>query len=215
MRFKFTQREIEKAVENLVIIIDTREQDCNKYKYSWDREKVKYYSQDEFKMFNKDKKIPKKDLHECKLPAGDYSAMLPKNTLHGIDRALWFDKVTVIEKKKSIDELAGNIKVTNGEYLRLLNEFARLKANGTRHRILIEDGLYFKHIYEGGSMYNKWNINSLRGAIDRCISMWHTELIPIPKEYMSDRIYSILKNDVRTYLLENFCIENLNKLIEE
>ena len=32
---------------------------------------------------NKECKIPKKDLFEANLPAGDYSAMIPKGTLEG------------------------------------------------------------------------------------------------------------------------------------
>ncbi len=216
MRYRFTEREIEKALDNLVIIIDSREQKASSYKSEWDRMKVKYYSKDEFTKYNKVDKIAKKDLFEANLPAGDYSAMLPKGVLKGIDRALWFDKYTIVEKKGSIDELAGNIKVTNGEKKRLDNEFARLKANNTKHRIFIEDALFFKHCYELTGQHNHgWKDgNSLMGAIDRAVSEWETEIIPVPKEYMARRIYATLRNDVRVCLRENFNIKDVYKFVE-
>lgn len=216
MRYRFTEREIENALNKMIIIIDSREQKASSYKSEWDRNQVRYYSTEEYKKYNKECKIPKKDLFEANLPAGDYSAMIPKGTLEGINRALWFDKYTIVEKKGSINELAGNIKVTNGEKKRLDNEFARLKANGTKHRILIEDALYFKHMYEGtGDHKHGWKSSvSLLGAIDRSLSEWGTELIPVPKEYMAKRIYAILRNDVRTCLREHFEIKDINKFVE-
>lgn len=214
MRYRFTQREIEQALDKLVIIVDTREQDYKKYISSWDREQVKFYSIEEYEKFNKKNKVAKKDLFESKLPAGDYSAMLPPNSLKGIERALWFDKATIIEKKGSLSELTGNVSVTSGEYRRLCNEFSRLKANGTKHRILMEDHLYFKHLYEGtGEKFHRYKSqDSLAGVIDKALSKWGTELIPIAAEYMPRKIYSILRNDVRTYLEEYFDIEDMDKL---
>lgn len=215
MRYRFTEREIEKALDNMVIIVDTREQDYKKYKSSWDREQVKYYTKEDYLRFNKKDKVAKKDLYEAKLPAGDYSAMLPPNSLKGIERALWFDKATIVEKKGSINEITGNVSVTSGEYLRLCNEFARLKANKTKHRILMEDSLYFNHLYEGtGEQFHRYKSqDSLAGAIDRSLSEWGTELIPIAAEYMPRKIYSILRNDVRVYLREYFLIEDMEKMV--
>lgn len=215
MRLRFTEREIEKALDKLVIIIDSREQQSEKYKHEWNRNEVKFYSKEEYEKFNKIDKVAKKDLFEAALPAGDYSCMIPRGAL--LDRAIWFDKVTVIEKKGSINEIAGNIKVTNGEYKRLCNEFARLKANGTRHRIFMEDHLYFKHLYEGtGDQRHGWkNQDSLAGAIDRALSEWGTELIPVPSEYMPRRIYSTLRNDARTYLREYFLFDKIDQVMEE
>ena len=210
--FKFTTREIEQAMKKLIVVVDSREQKAEGYKSEWKRDNVRSYSKEDFDYYNLVKKTPKKDLIEPVLPAGDYSAMLPPNTFKGIERALWFDKVTVVEKKANINEIAGNISKT--DRIRMRNEFARLKANGTRHRIFIQDTLYFKHIYEGSSdqKHNWATQNSLKGAIDRELSVWETELIPVPAEYMAREIYSKLKNDVRTYLEEHFCIENMDKL---
>lgn len=206
MIYKFTRREIEEALKSLYIIIDTREQKSEGYLSQWDREQVKTYSMRDFERYTKSKKIAKKDLIEPVLSAGDYSAMLPKSALKGIDRALWFDKHTIIEKKGSIDELAGNIG--KKDITRLRNEFTRLKANNTKHRIFIEDGLYFKHLYEGtGNQRHGWKSQeSLSCAISRELSVWGTELIPVPREYMAQEIYKKLKYDVRQILMENFNI---------
>lgn len=206
MMYKFTQREIETALKNLYIVVDTREQKSEGYLSEWDRTNVKTYSMRDFEKYTKEKKIAKKDLIEPVLSAGDYSAMLPKGVLKGIDRALWFDKHTIIEKKGSIDELAHNI--SKKDIIRLRNEFARLKANGTRHRIFIEDNLYFKHLYEGtGGQRHGWKSQeSLSCAISRELSVWGTELIPVPREYMAQEIYKKLKYDVRQILIDNFSI---------
>lgn len=206
MRYRFTKREIEEGLKKLVIIIDSREQKAEGYKAEWDREQIKVYSKEDFDYWNLKKKKAKKDLYEPCLPAGDYSAMLPAGALRGIERAIWFDKKTVIEKKSDIDELAGNIG--KKDLTRLRNEFARLKANGTRHRIFIEDGLYFKHLYEGtGNQKHGWSSQeSLGCAISRELSVWGTELIPIPKEYMAREIYRKLKYDVKYILEEEFGI---------
>lgn len=216
MRFRLTQREIDKALDNLVIIMDSREKGTSPalYKSQWDREQVEYYCKEDFEKYNKVDKIAKKDLFESNLSAGDYSCFIKKGAIPGIDRALWFDKVTIVEKKGSINELAGNLKVTNGEYIRLCNEFSKLKANGTRHRILMEDHLFFKHLYEGtGDQRHRWKSqDSLAGAIDRALSEWGTELIPVPKEYMARKIYSILRNDARTFLKEYFELDSIDKL---
>ena len=206
MRYRFTKREIEEALKKLVIIIDSREQRSEGYKAEWDREQIKTYSREDFLFLNVEKKKAKKDLYEPSLPAGDYSAMLPAGALRGIERAIWFDKKTIIEKKADIDELAHNIG--KKDLVRLRNEFARLKANGTRHRIFIEDGLYFKHLYEGtGNQKHGWSSQeSLGCAISRELSVWGTELIPIPQEYMSREIYRKLKYDVKYILEEEFGI---------
>ena len=206
MIYKFTTREIDEALKSLFIVVDTREQKSDGYLSQWDRDNVKTYSMRDFEKYTKEKKIAKKDLIEPVLSAGDYSAMLPKGTLKGIERALWFDKHTIIEKKASINELAHNIG--KSDIIRLRNEFARLKANGTRHRIFIEDGLYFKHLYEGtGNQKHGWKSQeSLSCAISRELSNWGTELIPVPREYMAQEIYKKLKYDVRQILIDNFSI---------
>lgn len=215
MRYRFTQREIDKALDSLVIILDSREQDGEGYKKEWERDKIKTYSKEDYDFLYSSKKKAKKDLYEAVLPAGDYSAMLPAGTLRGIDRALWFDMKTVVEKKGSINELAGNIG--KKDLTRLRNEFARLKANGTRHRIFIEDTLYFKHLYEGsGNQKHGWSSQeSLSCAISRELSNWETELIPIPKEYMAREIYKKLKYDVRDILMKELNITELEEIEDE
>lgn len=69
-------------------------------------------------------KIP----HTCrKLDVGDYSAMLGEYTIE--------DKVA-IEKKNSIDEIAGNFTV---DRQRFEDEFIRAKAKGTKVYLVVEN----------------------------------------------------------------------------
>ena len=101
-------------MKNLVILIDTREK-TNKHIIDWfDKKKVKYALK--------------------KLDTADYSAMLPKGSIKGIDRDLYFTNSICIERKANIDELCGNLK--EGA-VRLKNEMLQLNKNGTRFFIFI------------------------------------------------------------------------------
>ena len=90
IRYKYTDKEMKKVLDNLVVIVDSREQN----------------NQHILDFFNK-KNIPYKVV---KNDFGDYTAMIPKNTITGFTSDLYFDRDIAIERKNSIDEIAGNLK---------------------------------------------------------------------------------------------------------
>lgn len=73
-----------------MVVVDSREQDNKHILDFFDSKKIPY------------KKI-KNDF-------GDYTAMIPKNTITGFTSDIYFDRDIAIERKNSIDEIAGNLK---------------------------------------------------------------------------------------------------------
>lgn len=91
--YYFTQGEKKELIKSLVYIIDTREKE-NKHI-------IEYFDT---------KKLP----HKVRaLPAGDYSVMLPQNEELGIMRDIYLNSSAelgiMIERKNSLEELAGNL----------------------------------------------------------------------------------------------------------
>jgi ERCC4-type nuclease len=89
LKYQYTDKELKELLDSVVILIDTRE---NQWKHIDD-----YFIR---------KKIPYKGQ---KLDFGDYSAMLPACPELGIQRDMYFTNDIVIERKASLDELAGNL----------------------------------------------------------------------------------------------------------
>ena len=102
-----TDKEINELLKQLTIVCDTREQVNGHITGYLDS-----------------KKIPHKPR---KLDTGDYSAMIGEQTL---------EHEVVIEKKNSIDEIAGNFTV---DRQRFEDEFTRAKAEGLKVFLVIEN----------------------------------------------------------------------------
>lgn len=187
MRYSFTETEVKKALKELVVIVDTREK-ANDHVLAWFKAKKKPY------------KVKKLD-------QGDYSCMIPKGALKGIERDLYFDKLIVVERKASIDELASNF--SSKDYTRISKEFAMLKANNTKVRLFIEDKLYHKHLREG-QYRSKYEPKTLHARLKGFEAEYNTTIEAIPCEYMGSEIYNTLYYEARNYLLRNFNFEEKN-----
>lgn len=109
---KYTDKEISDKLKNLTIICDSREQVNGHVTGYFDKHKVAHISR--------------------KLDTGDYSAEIDGLTL---------ENDVVIEKKNSLDEIAGNFTVGR---IRFEDEFIRAKANGIKVFLLIENASYSK-----------------------------------------------------------------------
>ncbi len=90
MRYnRYTESEIKKLLESMVVLTDTREK--------MNHQILKYFDTKGIK-------------HEpMKLEHGDYTAMIPKNEELGIYRDIYFNDVIAIERKGSLEELSGNL----------------------------------------------------------------------------------------------------------
>lgn len=107
MKRHYTEQEIKSLLKQLTIICDSREQVNGHVTGYFDKNKVAHTTR--------------------KLDTGDYSAMIGETTL---------EHDVVIEKKNSIDEIAGNF---TADRARFEAEFLRAKADGVKVFLLIEN----------------------------------------------------------------------------
>lgn len=106
----WTETELTAKLKNLQIIADSREQVNNHLTDYWDKKKVPYFTR--------------------KLDIGDYSAQLGEMTL---------EKDVVIERKRNLDEICGNLTADRDRFER---EFLRAKALGTKVFLIIENATW-------------------------------------------------------------------------
>lgn len=166
---RFNDREIKTLMNNLVILMDTREK--------------KNHIED----WLKKKKIKTKSR---KVDYGDYSCYIEHNkeTDGIIFKDLYFDRDIAIERKKDLDELAGNLK--DGAS-RLKSELAHLNKYGIRYYVFVEDTLFDKHIREG-KYRSKYEPKTFYARLKGLESQYNTVIRPVGKEYIASEIYHTL-----------------------
>lgn len=103
MIYKFSDREIKILLNNLTIIVDKREQQNDHIINYFKKHKRKYIKQS--------------------LKEGDYSALIPYNLETapilesvGLQRDMYLTNEVLIERKGSLDEIAGNLCNRNAKY---------------------------------------------------------------------------------------------------
>lgn len=106
----WTETELTAKLKDLQIIADSREQVNNHLTDYWDKKKVPYFTR--------------------KLDIGDYSAQLGEMTL---------EKDVVIERKRNLDEICGNLTADRDRFER---EFLRAKALGTKVFLIVENATW-------------------------------------------------------------------------
>ena len=173
MRYKLSDKTINNLLNKLVVTIDTREK-ANKHIIDFfETMKIAYKVE--------------------KLPFGDYSCKLPKGSLEGQLRDIYFFDDIVIERKANIDEIAGNLK---DDAARLKKELAHLNKYNTRFYIFIEDSLYHKHI-RNGKYRSQYEPKTLYNRIKKGIEAeYNTIFVPIEAKYMGSEIYNTLASYV-------------------
>lgn len=131
VQYRFKDIEIQKLLkENFMILYDTREQQ----------------NQHILDYFNKKKIQVKKQ----KIDEGDYTAIITKREDMGINRDIYFN--IAVERKNSVDELAGNLGEKRDDYrddIRLERELKRARQKGTMVYLLIEDKDGMENIQKG------------------------------------------------------------------
>lgn len=167
MRYKFTDKEIDRISKSIVILIDTREQNNSHIKQFLDNKQIKY-------------KVKKLDF-------GDYSCMLPMGSFEGQERDIYFDRDIVIERKNSIDEIAGNFK---DDGTRLKTELAHLNKYGIKYYFFVEDPNYDINIRQG-NYRSQYDPKALYNRIKKSIEIrYNTFVRPISKEVIGSEIYN-------------------------
>jgi len=116
--FRFSETELKKLIKkNLMVIIDTREQENKHITDYFDKENIMYIHQ--------------------KMESGDYSFFLPAIPQLEISTNRYFDKKIIIERKANLEELSNNLTHKREQFL---NEFDR--AKDCDKYLLIEKGSF-------------------------------------------------------------------------
>lgn len=157
---------MKKILDNIVILIDTREQTNQHIVEFFDKKKIPY-------------KIMKLDF-------GDYSCMIPKGTIDQFTSDIYFDKDCAIERKADIDELAGNLKE---DAARLKKELAHMNMYKIRYLFFVEDPNFEENLRQGNyrSQYDAFTLmQRLYKGIE---AEYNTVIVPVDKKVIASKIY--------------------------
>ena len=181
MRNKYTEAEIKVLLKNLCVIVDTREQVWSNIEEYFKSKKIVYRRE--------------------KLSQGDYSICIVSNEETkplGINRDLYFDNEIVIERKASIDEVAGNMK--EPDRTRLKKEFSYLKSRGVKVHFYLQDENYDMNLRKG-TYRSEYNPKALFGSIKTFESEFGFTVRPVHKDVIGSEIYYTLYYHVKNSLL--------------
>ncbi len=170
IRYKFTDKEMKKILDSMVVIVDSREQ-SNKHIIDF---------------FNK-KGIPYKVV---KNDFGDYTAMLPAGTLTGFTHDIYFDRDIAIERKADIDEIANNLKE---DAARLKKELAHMNMYDIKYFFFVEDKEFHENLRNGiyRSQYDPFTLmQRIKKGIE---AEYNTVIVPVDKKCMGSEIYYTLQ----------------------
>lgn len=157
----------------MVVVVDTREQN----------------NQHIIDFFNR-KGIPYRTV---KNDFGDYTAMIPAGTIDKFTSDIYFDRDIVIERKNSIDEIAGNLK---DDAARLKKELAHMNMHNIKYFFFVED-LNFEENLRSGNYRSQYDPFTLMQRIYKGIEAeYNTVIVPIDKKCIASRIYYTLQAHV-------------------
>lgn len=172
--YKFTDTEIKKLLkENLVILVDTREQKNQHILNYFDSKKLNY-------------KVKKVD-------EGDYTAIIKARADMGIYRDLYFP--VCVERKNSINELVGSIK----DATRFEHEFTKAKLKGTKVFLVVEETNGLENI-RAGKYRSLYEPAAFIGKLTSLEDKFINGTIFCSKEDSGFNIYRKLYYSVRNFL---------------
>lgn len=106
MKYYYTDKQLKELVSHIVILYDTKEKKNQHIIDYFDKKGIKHKSKS--------------------LKTGDYSFMIEACPELGFIRDTYFTDVLCIERKNSIDELAGNIKEKDERFFKELNRMINI-----------------------------------------------------------------------------------------
>ena len=170
MKIRYTDKEVRAILKQMGVLADTREQ-------VWDHVKDALEAAG----------CP---VERGKLDQGDYTAFVPMSAFPGFQDVLGLyslqDEV-VIERKASLDEIAGNFTTGRDRFER---EFIRAKARGVKVYLLIENASWadiFSHNY-----HSQLNPKSLEGSLRSWQAKYNVSIEFCRPEETARTIYNIL-----------------------
>ena len=163
-----TDKQISEVIQNMVILHDTREQK----------------NQHILDFFDENTIIHEKE----KLRTADYSFYLPAYPDLGIDRKI------LVERKGSLNEIAGNFTKDRGRFIR---EFERVNEEEHIHMV-IENATWKKIL--NGSYRGEFNPNSFMASLLTVNMRYGCPIWFTTPDESPIIIYSILKYELREFL---------------
>ena len=174
--YRFSDKEIDTLLKNLVIIMDSREK--NSFHI------IDYFNQKGIKM-----KIQKLDV-------GDYSFFIESNeeTIPlGVTRDLYFD--SYVERKNSVDELCSNL--SKDKQQAFINELIR--SQGNKFVLFVEDENFDENIAQG-NYRSKYDPKALKGRLESLKAKYDFEIVPMSKKMIGHNLYHRFLYQARHYL---------------
>lgn len=173
MVHRYTDKEYQMLLDNIVILVDTREQN-NKHITDWfDKNNIKWESK--------------------KLHTGDYNFKITKND--SLCRDVYFTDMVIIERKGSIDELAENITDKSGRFLRELGRF----INVDNCNLIIENDTLDDIFY--GNFNSKINKTALMRTMLTLRQRHNFHVDFISKDNIAEYIYELCLNTLNQNIL--------------
>ena len=175
--YYYTPKEASEILHSLVFLVDTREQ-ANEHIVAYlEKKKLKYKTR--------------------ALPCGDYSVMIPKNTELGIAKDIYLnlDKEggILVERKNSIEELAGNLGRNRD---RFENELEKMK--GAEKHLVIESGSW--NSINAGNYNSLVTSKAMKGSLLAFMSRYDLHVHFTDKQTSPQLIVDILGNKVKEIL---------------
>lgn len=173
MKHYYTASEYKKLLESMVILVDTREQK--------DEDIVKWFDDNGIK-------------HKSRaLKTGDYSFMIPKNIELGVTFDTYFNDNFIVERKNSVDELAGNFSKTDKDSGRIMREFARMEHMDNCHLIIENDSI--ADVLDG-NYRSALNSDSFLRTLLTLQRRTGLKIWFVHTEYMGKMIYELCKSEL-------------------
>lgn len=173
-----TPKEIERILDTVFLLVDTREQPTEAYYKRLDKVGIPYKRR--------------------KLDFGDYSC----GYFDANGSEILLDKEIAIERKMSLDEICGNF--TKGRE-RFAKEFERSIKSGAKMHLIIENGNYEKVI--NGKYRSKLNSNSLLSSVIAFCDRYDISLHFCKPETTPILINKIVYHHIRNKLMKNIEFE--------
>lgn len=167
---------LKELLDNLVVLVDTREQTNSNILEYFDKHNIKYKSK--------------------AIKTGDYSFMIKKCPELGFLVDTYFTDELCIERKNSVSEIAGNMVEKDERFLKELNRMINIQDV----YILIENdklGDIIEHNYE--SKYNELSfLRTLLTTQKQC----NFYLYFVEDKHMGQMIYEICRNSLMSKILK-------------
>ena len=176
MKHYYTEKNYKALLENMVILVDTREQNNTTILDYFDKKKITYKTK--------------------ALKTGDYSFMIKANVDLGFPVDTYFTDELCIERKNSVDELAGNLTEDSGRFLKECNRMINIESV----YLLIENST-IDDIIEG-NYKSKYNADSYLRTVLTLQKRCNFYLQFINRENIGKMIYEICKNCLDSKILK-------------